>query len=43
MREESGMQEGRRADALGDMDDEGTADEVEVAKMKDRASFNEIY
>lgn len=43
---ESGMNSGRRADALGDMDDEdgdGVADEVENAKMRDRKSFSEVY
>jgi broad specificity phosphatase PhoE len=44
---DSGMTGGRRADALGDMDDEdeieGAGDGVEQAKMKDRKSFSEIY
>lgn len=51
MIEESGMNEGRRADALGDVDDEegeadsgGTVEEVvERAKMRDRKSFSEVY
>ena len=40
MIEESGMNNGRRADALGDVDSET---EAEREKIKDRASFSEVY
>ncbi|KIW09003.1 hypothetical protein, variant [Verruconis gallopava] len=50
MMEESGMNAGKRADALGDVDGEDgedgplrEGDAVEEAKMKDRKSFSEVY
>ena len=46
MIEESGMNGGRRADALGDVDDEEDEevnDPVEKEKMRDRKSFSEVY
>jgi hypothetical protein len=46
MLEESGMNGGRRADALGDAasdEEDGVAAEVETSKMGDRKSFSEVY
>jgi broad specificity phosphatase PhoE len=45
MIEESGMNGGRRADALGDVDEDevDANDDVEEAKIKDRKSLSEVY
>jgi hypothetical protein len=40
MIEESGMYAGKRADALGDVDEDEV---VEEGKMRDRKSFSEVY